>query len=513
MILVKRRGDLASLIVARLYAEGVPVAGVDRLRLNAPLAVQDLLAAIRFVLQPDDDLSLAALLVSPLIGWTQDELMHAAPRASGSLVAASDARRRPTSGSRRLRDMLARADFATPYQFLEEMLSGAARRAAQAVAAAGRGGARSDRGIAQRRAGFRATATPSLQRFLDWFDRGDVEIVRDAAGAARCGAGDDGAWRQGPAGAGGDSGRCDASIPTRRRARSLRWRAGAGRAADPGLPPRAAERGGPLDEVVDAAEQRELQEHWRLFYVAATRAEERLVIAGSLGPPRQGRAARNELVRRGRAGIRCAGCRAARAQRVFTRHASACRRSRRSEARRRCRPSPDAARLGAAARRRRRRVRRARSRPRRSARMPWPIRRRRRRCAPRRSAGAAPRAVRTAAGGRAGRARDGGRSLAGARRAASRMPASARRSPATVCAGPRRSALRRPVRTRLAGRSADRGGDRGRAGGRGHGRPAARRGRPRPRHRLQDRAAVPAVLDRCRPITCARWRPMPRRSA
>ena len=27
MILVKRRGDLASLIVARLYAEGVPVAG------------------------------------------------------------------------------------------------------------------------------------------------------------------------------------------------------------------------------------------------------------------------------------------------------------------------------------------------------------------------------------------------------------------------------------------------------------------------------------------------------
>ncbi|RZL98606.1 MAG: double-strand break repair helicase AddA, partial [Sphingomonas sp.] len=36
MILVKRRGDLASLLVGRLHAEGVPVAGVDRLRLNAP---------------------------------------------------------------------------------------------------------------------------------------------------------------------------------------------------------------------------------------------------------------------------------------------------------------------------------------------------------------------------------------------------------------------------------------------------------------------------------------------
>src|SRR3546814_4278674 len=83
MILVKRRGELASLLVARLYAEGVPVAGVDRLRLNAPLAVQDLLAAVRFALQPEDDLALASLLVSPLIGWSQDDLMHAAaPRPS-----------------------------------------------------------------------------------------------------------------------------------------------------------------------------------------------------------------------------------------------------------------------------------------------------------------------------------------------------------------------------------------------------------------------------------------------
>ena len=125
MILVKRRGELASLIVARLYAEGVPVAGVDRLRLNAPLAVQDLLAAIRFVLQPDDDLTLASLLVSPLIGWSQDELMaRRAARgaaACGGICAQTQADERLAP----LRAMLARADFATPYRFLEEMLSGA----------------------------------------------------------------------------------------------------------------------------------------------------------------------------------------------------------------------------------------------------------------------------------------------------------------------------------------------------------------------------------------------------
>ncbi|HEX8447291.1 MAG TPA: UvrD-helicase domain-containing protein, partial [Sphingomonas sp.] len=64
LILVRKRGTLASLIVARLHAEGVPVAGVDRLRLDAPLAVRDLLAAARFAVQPDDDLTLASLLVS-----------------------------------------------------------------------------------------------------------------------------------------------------------------------------------------------------------------------------------------------------------------------------------------------------------------------------------------------------------------------------------------------------------------------------------------------------------------
>jgi ATP-dependent helicase/nuclease subunit A len=83
LILVRRRGELASLIVARLHAESVPVAGVDRLRLDAPLAVRDLMAVIRFVLQPGDDLSLASLLVSPLFGLTQDQLYGVGFRREG----------------------------------------------------------------------------------------------------------------------------------------------------------------------------------------------------------------------------------------------------------------------------------------------------------------------------------------------------------------------------------------------------------------------------------------------
>ncbi|MFX8137387.1 3'-5' exonuclease, partial [Acinetobacter baumannii] len=44
--------------------------------------------------------------------------------------------------------------------------------------------------------------------------------------------------------------------------------------------PAREERVGIFAQLVDEADQRELEEHWRLFYVAATRAEEHLVIAG-----------------------------------------------------------------------------------------------------------------------------------------------------------------------------------------------------------------------------------------
>ena len=126
LILVRRRGELASLLVARLHAEGVPVAGVDRLLLSAPLAVQDLLAAARFAVQPLDDLNLAGLLVSPLFGWSQDELSCRVPaERRGPLW--PQLRQHPATAAAALEGLqaiLAMADLATPYNFFETLLSG-----------------------------------------------------------------------------------------------------------------------------------------------------------------------------------------------------------------------------------------------------------------------------------------------------------------------------------------------------------------------------------------------------
>ncbi len=286
MVLVKRRGELASLIVARLYAEGVPVAGVDRLRLNAPLAVQDLLAAVRFVLQPEDDLSLATLLVSPLIGWSQDELMAAAVRERGGLWRHLRATQ-PEGRLEPLYALLRRADLATPYRFLEEILSGPLDGRRKLLARLGEEARDPIEELLNAALNFEKVATPSLQRFLDWFDRGDVEIVRDAAqpqGAVRVMTAHGAKGLQAPLVI-----LADATVdPTRSPRDFLMWQPDEVAERLPIFRPRTAERGELLDAVVEQAEARELQEHWRLFYVAATRAEERLVIAGALGPQAKG---------------------------------------------------------------------------------------------------------------------------------------------------------------------------------------------------------------------------------
>ncbi len=287
MILVKRRGELAALIVARLYAEGVPVAGVDRLRLNAPLAVQDLLAAIRFALQPDDSLSLASLLVSPLIGWSQDELLAAATRDRGSLWRHLRATQ-PDDRLAQLRAILNRADFATPYRFLEELLSGELDGRRKLLLRLGEEARDPIEELLNAALNFETVATPSLQRFLDWFDRGDVEIVRDPSqplDAVRVMTAHGAKGLQAPLVILADA----TADPANARRDLISW---APREFDgPAFPifrPRAAERGSALDTVIAEADARELEEHWRLFYVAATRAEEVLVVAGALGTRTKG---------------------------------------------------------------------------------------------------------------------------------------------------------------------------------------------------------------------------------
>ena len=283
LILVRKRGDLASLIVARLHAEGVPVAGVDRLRLDAPLAVRDLMAAIRFVLQPEDDLNLASLLVSPLFGLSQDDLYQLGFGRSGSLwqaVAGHDV----AAG---LRHLLARADLTSPYQFLEDILSGPLDGRRKLMRRLGTEARDPIEELLNAALAFEGEATPTLQLFLDWFDRDAVEVTRDPSApldAVRVMTVHGAKGLQAPlvilADATGD--------PDSSRTGTIDWEIEAESDALPVFRPRKAELAGSLADALAKVEKREREEHWRLLYVAITRAEEYLVIGGALGPRARG---------------------------------------------------------------------------------------------------------------------------------------------------------------------------------------------------------------------------------
>ena len=74
MILVQTRTAFQARLVRALKSRNIPVSGIDRMVLGDQIAVMDLLALARFALLPEDDLSLACILKSPLIGWDDDRL-------------------------------------------------------------------------------------------------------------------------------------------------------------------------------------------------------------------------------------------------------------------------------------------------------------------------------------------------------------------------------------------------------------------------------------------------------
>jgi len=284
LILVRSRGELASLIVARLFAQGIPVAGIDRLHLSKPFAVRDLLAAVAFAVQPLDDLNLANLLVSPLIGWSQELLFDLAHDRKRSLWA--ELRARSVTGPEfadahdLLGELLRIADFTPPSRYLETILSGPMDGRRRLYARLGMAARDPIDELMSSALLFERDEVPSLERFLAWFAGGDVEIQRDPsapANAVRVMTVHGAKGLEAPvvmiADATADPARLGRTpvtldFPIK----------GIGKA--PLLRPSKKERQFPFDQLIADEEARDLEEHWRLLYVGLTRASERLVIAG-----------------------------------------------------------------------------------------------------------------------------------------------------------------------------------------------------------------------------------------
>lgn len=289
MVLVRRRKDLAGLIVARLHEEGVPVAGVDRLRLGDPLAVQDLLAALRFAAQPLDDLNLAALLVSPLVGWSQDQLLEHGYRARNvRLWEHLRASSHPDVLALRdhMRGLLERADFEPPQRMLHWLLTGPWKGRQRIIARLGREANDPIDELLNAAHAYAVSQVPSLTGFLHWLDAGEGELKREAGRAGeqvRVMTVHGSKGLQAPIVILADA----ADNPHRSRGGALALsETGPGREDAPELPIPAIpadQRAGSLVAAKEEADAEMLREHWRLLYVGMTRAEEALFVTGSLG--------------------------------------------------------------------------------------------------------------------------------------------------------------------------------------------------------------------------------------
>lgn len=288
MVLVRRRKALAGLIVARLHTAGVPVAGVDRLRLGAPLAVKDLMAAMRFAAQPLDDLSLASLLVSPIFGWSQQQLLDHGYRPARRRLwdhLRRSAEPEVMAVAEQLRGLLRLADFEPPQALLHWMLVGPWQARRKLTARLGREAADPIDELLNAALAFSASHTPSLQGFIRWFDAGDGELKRDpdsAGGLVRVMTVHGSKGLQAPIVILADA----TGNPDTSRAGALELEEEVmGKVVRklPLPPPRKAERIDRIEQAQELAREAERKEHWRLLYVAMTRAEEALFIGGALG--------------------------------------------------------------------------------------------------------------------------------------------------------------------------------------------------------------------------------------
>jgi ATP-dependent helicase/nuclease subunit A len=189
MVLVRRRTAFMQALVRALKERQLPIAGVDRMLLTEQLAVMDLMALGKFALLPEDDLTLATVLKGPIIGLDEDVLFKLAYGRRGTLWRAL--RDRASSDHlcadayRQLSDILALADQVAPFEFFMRVLgptTGGDPTESGRRKLLSRLGHEADDPITEFleiALAYERLHPPSLQGFLYWLERSDVEIKRD----------------------------------------------------------------------------------------------------------------------------------------------------------------------------------------------------------------------------------------------------------------------------------------------------------------------------------------------
>ncbi|MCK8463311.1 double-strand break repair helicase AddA [Aliiroseovarius sp. S1339] len=283
LVLVRSRKELFHEIIRACKARAIPTAGADQLKIGAELAVKDLTAVLSFLATPEDDLSLAAALRSPLFGWSEDDLFRMAhPRAKGKFLwrALSEQAENFPDTMRVLQDLRDSADFLRPYELLERALTRHGGRK-KLLARLGHEAEDGIDALLAQAMGYERSGTPSLTGFLTWLQSDEVTIKRQM----------DSVGNQVRVMTVHGSKGLEAPIVI---LPDLAQRKASSMPSVAKLPdgqaffsPSKEDRTEVIEQVAETIKTAEIEERTRLLYVAMTRAEQWLILsaAGDIGKP------------------------------------------------------------------------------------------------------------------------------------------------------------------------------------------------------------------------------------
>ncbi|NHN88439.1 double-strand break repair helicase AddA [Acetobacter conturbans] len=282
LILVPRRSAFVRALIRALKTADVPVATLVRTGLADQTVVQDLMALCDALLLPQDNLTLACVLTSPLGGLSDDSLMALAMDRDGeplwTVLRERHAQRPDWSAAwSYLSALFRRVDYASPYTLLSEALGVHGGRA-RILARLGPEAAEPIDELLSAALRYEEAHAHSLQGFLHWLRNSNESVKREAEASGN-------AVRVMTAhGSKGLQARLvilPDTIGTPRSDSRLLWLPSqAGQLALPVFVPRTDTATETTKAVRETLREQAAEEYNRLLYVALTRASDRLVVCG-----------------------------------------------------------------------------------------------------------------------------------------------------------------------------------------------------------------------------------------
>lgn len=274
LVLVRSRDSFCEELIRECKNLNINVSGIDRIHLMEQIAVQDMISLGKFLLLPEDDLSLAELLKSPLFGLDDNDLFKLCYQRKSTLWNSLLTNSAFSETTEQLKNLFNCVDYMRPFELYNFVLGkmGGRKKYYQRMGPEAEDGLDEFINLCL---SFEADHIPTLQNFIEWILADDVEIKREMESGknnmVRLMTVHGSKGLQAPIVILPDTTR----VPSCNREAGILW--------DKDIllyPTQASDFNDYCDKLNEKQKIKMLEEYRRLMYVAVTRAEDRMIFCG-----------------------------------------------------------------------------------------------------------------------------------------------------------------------------------------------------------------------------------------